>query len=143
MKYYLAYGMNTNIDSMKIRCPRATSLGSVILPNHTLRFKGCCDIDYTPGQDMECALWLISDECEFSLDLLEGYPYFYDKKTVTVNANSEKIQAMVYFMTPGHKLGIPSQYYLDMVVDGYHDHNMNVSQIESALSEILGAQLCT
>ena len=45
-------------------------------------------------------------------------------------------------MTPGHQLGLPSRYYLDMVVDGYNDHNMNISQIESALAEIIGAPEC-
>ena len=142
MKYYLAYGMNTNLDSMKQRCPKAISLGSVILPDHVLKFKGCCDVEHSIGQDMECALWLITDECELSLDMLEGYPSFYNKTTVYVEANGEIIQAMIYYMNPGHQLGIPSQYYLDMVVDGYDDHNMNVSQIEAALEEVIGVQEC-
>lgn len=142
MKYYLAYGMNTNLDSMKRRCPKAISLGSVILPDHVLKFKGCCDVEYSLGQDMECALWSITDECEMSLDILEGYPSFYNKKTVYVEVNGDIIQAMIYYMNPGHQLGIPSQYYLDMVVDGYDDHNMNVSQIESALEEVMGVQEC-
>ncbi len=142
MKYYLAYGMNTNLEGMRRRCPKAISLGSVILPDHTLKFKGCCDVEYTLGSDMECALWLLTDECEFALDILEGYPSYYNKKMVYVEKDGEIIQAMIYYMNPGHQLRIPSQYYLDMVVDGYDDHNMNVSQIEAALEEVIGVQEC-
>lgn len=137
MKYYLAYGMNTNLDSMRTRCPKARSLGKVKLPNHRLAFKGVCDILPTPGRDMECALWTISSECEKSLDALEGYPYMYDKKEVKIRYNNQKIHAMIYYMTPGHRSSHPGKYYLDMVKDGYIDHDMNVDQIYAALEDIL------
>jgi hypothetical protein len=59
--YYLAYGMNTNLESMKSRCPDAVSLGKVWLDDHRLQFKYFCDAEYHPGSKMPCVLWSITD----------------------------------------------------------------------------------
>lgn len=135
-KYYLAYGMNTSKASMKHRCPEARSLGKVVLPDHSLAFRGVCDIVKTPGTDMECALWTITDACEHSLDQLEGYPNFYSKKEVEVMYNGHIIQAMIYYMVNTEQLGFPGSYYLQMVADGYYDHNIDLEQISQALKEV-------
>jgi gamma-glutamylcyclotransferase (GGCT)/AIG2-like uncharacterized protein YtfP len=134
--YYLAYGMNTNLDSMKWRCPHARSLGKVTLNNHKLAFRTFCDIVYQPGAIMECALWEITDHCEMSLDALEGYPNFYGKKEVTVEYAGRKIIAMIYYMKDLHAIAPPSQQYLDTVADGYDDHDMDINQLVGAFEEL-------
>lgn len=135
-RYYLAYGMNTNLDSMKMRCPDAKSLGKVLLRDHSLAFKGCCDIIHSPGYHMECVLWTITDKCEASLDILEGYPSFYTKKEVPVRHKNDTVRAMIYYMRDTHKLNYPSKSYLDMVTEGYESHNITLKQIVDALDNI-------
>lgn len=137
MKYYLAYGMNTNLDSMKIRCPNARNHGKVILHNHSLAFKGVCDAIETPGKHMECGLWTITDQCEKSLDALEGYPYMYDKKEVSVMHQGKNICAMIYYMVDDSKFDMPGESYLNMVTEGYEQHNMSMLQILHALEQVL------
>ena len=138
MKYYLAYGMNTNLASMAQRCPKAMSLGKVMLPDHTFKFKHHADAEYARNRVMECALWAITDECEKSLDSLEGYPYYYDKKTVQVSWHGKSIDAMIYFMTNTFDMPAkPSQSYLDMVIRGYHQHEMNTGIVHMAYEETL------
>jgi len=139
-KYYLAYGMNTNLEGMSRRCPAAVSLGSVVLTNHKLMFRTFCDIQYKIGHNIECALWVITPECERSLDKLEGYPDFYGKKEVTVKFRGKEIKAMVYYMKDLHGLNSPSEYYLNNVVEGYYNHNMKISPIIEALEELAGKQ---
>lgn len=134
--YYLAYGMNTNLDSMRFRCPKAKSLGKVKLINHKLAFKQFCDAEYTPGDTMECALWSITQECEDSLDRLEGYPHFYNKKEVLVQWNNKTIRAMIYFMPRGFELSMPSESYLNTITEGYSQHSMDVLQIIKALEDL-------
>lgn len=138
--FYLAYGMNSNKTSMATRCPLAKSLGKVTLKGHRLAFKHFCDAVADGTSNMECALWNITEHCERSLDALEGYPHFYGKKEVTVMHNGRKIRAMIYYMKDYYDYGLPSQHYLDMVVEGYKEHNMNLSQIEEAL---IGFEECT
>jgi hypothetical protein len=134
--YYLAYGMNTNLNSMRWRCPQARSLGKVTLKDHKLAFRTFCDVVIEPGATMECALWEITDLCEMSLDALEGYPNFYGKKEVTVDYNGRKIRAMIYYMKDRHAVAPPSQQYLDTVADGYDDHDMSLHQLVDALEEL-------
>lgn len=136
--YYLAYGMNTNLQSMKSRCPNAISLGKVILPDYELKFKHFCDIEYTPGSTMECALWSITDQCEESLDRLEGYPDFYKKKEVTVNWQNKKILAMIYYMSDSYyDYDFPSDYYFSTVTTGYKQHDMNLDALYTALDFVV------
>jgi gamma-glutamylcyclotransferase (GGCT)/AIG2-like uncharacterized protein YtfP len=122
---------------MKLRCPKAISHGKVLLVNHSLAFKGVCDAVKTYNKHMECTLWTITDDCEKSLDALEGYPFMYDKKEVSVEYKGRTISAMIYYMTGSPKLDMPSESYLDMVVEGYENHDMNLMQILSALEEVL------
>lgn len=134
MKYMIAYGMNTNVGQMRVRCPEAISLGKVTLPNHKLVFKTHCDI-VKSDCDMECALWSITDECERKLDILEGYPNYYSKKYVDVVLDGSSIRAMVYYMNSDDQLCKPNKHYLDMVLDGYADHNMDLTQVFDAVDQ--------
>jgi gamma-glutamylcyclotransferase (GGCT)/AIG2-like uncharacterized protein YtfP len=136
-KYYLAYGMNTNLDSMKVRCPDAITLGVVLLEDHALNFKYFCDAEHKLGKSMECALWSITDKCEQSLDRLEGYPDFYLKKEVNVTYLNKTIQAMIYFMPEHNELDFPSEHYFNMVCEGYEQHNMNLDSIYAALKNVV------
>lgn len=135
-KYYLAYGMNTNLSSMAFRCPAARSLGKVELKNHKLAFKLYCDAVKQHGASMECVLWTITDACENSLDRLEGYPHFYKKKEVSVKHNNKTVRAMIYYMPSEFELATPSQSYVDTISTGYEEHDISTEQIIKALEEL-------
>lgn len=135
-RYYLAYGMNTNLAQMALRCPAAKSLGPVKLKGHKLAFKLFCDAVISEGDSMDCVLWTITDGCESALDRLEGYPDFYGKKEVTVLYRGKPIKAMIYYMTDFYKSSLPSEHYLKTVTEGYLDHNMNLEQIYHAIDEV-------
>ena len=132
-KYMLAYGMNTNLHSMTQRCPKAISMGKVTLNGYRLVFKHFCDVVVDQNASLECALWSITEECEASLDILEGFPYHYNKKEVQVMFNNKAITAIIYYMQDVEKLNMPSPSYYRMVEAGYRDHNINSSQLTLAL----------
>ena len=64
-------------------------------------------------------LWKIREADEEALDRYEGYPHFYEKQMVEVELDGKPVSAMVYVMTPGHEFGIPSDYYVDVIREGY------------------------
>ena len=138
-KYYLAYGMNTNFTEMANRCPNAENLGTVILHDYKLAFRTHCDVVQEDYATVECVLWHISEACEYQLDLLEGYPTYYDKSEVEVIHNGKPVKAMVYYMTNtewSHGLALPSQHYLDCVCEGYLENGVPLNQVRQALYDV-------
>lgn len=135
MKYF-AYGMNTNINSMAMRCPSATLLGTVILPHYKFGFKSFATV--IPDMDAKThgVLWEITPNCERSLDHLEGYPTFYNKINVMVWHEGELTPAMTYLMYPEEESAGPSNSYWDMLVQGYKENGISLDQLNQAINEI-------
>ena len=82
--YYLSYGMNTNLESMKARCPDAEPMGGFYLPNYRLVFRGVADL--VPEDDCiaPVVLWKITTQCLRSLDRVEGYPTL-EERSIAIN----------------------------------------------------------
>ena len=100
-RLYFAYGSNINLYQMDYRCPDATVVGPVALENYELLFRrgGFATIAPKEGGKVHGLLWSITPECERSLDMYEGYPRFYDKRTVTVRDGlGQELPVMAYIM---------------------------------------------
>ncbi len=140
VKYYFAYGMNTNIGEMSYRCPNAVCLGAATIKNYKLAFRNHADIEFADDAQVRGVLWKITDECERSLDMLEGYPYYYDKREFIVLPDkaikgNTHIVAMAYQMVDQSSFSPPSKSYMDCLIEGYGDNNVEVDQIYQALEE--------
>jgi hypothetical protein len=131
-KLYFAYGMNTNKDEMAYRCPSAVPMGKAVLPGYRLEFKSFATIVPSPKEQVEGVLWTITDTDESALDVLEGYPEFYDKKNVSVNHNNLSHIAMTYIMGPREQGYAPSDGYYSMVSDGYQTFGLSQRQLLDA-----------
>lgn len=141
-KYYFAYGMNTNIDEMARRCPKAVNLGRCTLNGFELKFRLHADIDQVLGTTMEGVLWKITDECEQALDSLEGYPFYYDKIDVVVIADKPinhmtHFRAMAYIMTTKGIEEPPSIHYEDCLVEGYTANGLDVQKLTAKIEELV------
>ena len=131
-KLYFAYGMNTNTEEMAYRCPRARSLGKAVLLGYRLEFKSFATIVPDPKEQVEGVLWTITDTDESALDMLEGYPEFYDKKTVSVEHDNQSYIAMTYIMGPREQGYAPSDGYYSMVSEGYQTFGLSQQQLLDA-----------
>ena len=131
-KLYFAYGMNTNKDEMAYRCPGAVALGRAVLPGYRLEFKSFATIVPNPKDRVEGVLWTITELDELALDMLEGYPEFYDKKTVSVEHDNQSYIAMTYIMGPREKGYAPSDGYYSMVSEGYQTFGLSQQQLLDA-----------
>lgn len=134
--YMFSYGMNTNAEQMAARCPRAIPQGHAILPGHLFRFAGCADIVTAYNHQVDGVLWEITSECRAAIDLLEGYPDFYNAKTIMVKHHSRFVSALVYYMNPGYSGALPSARYLDIIRTGYETFNVPQRQINLALGAL-------
>ena len=137
MRYYFAYGMNTNLEHMARRCPGAVYIGPAHLRNYELVFKTHADIERRDGSGMWGVLWNITEDCERSLDFVEGFPFYYIKQEYVVqpknNKPQENIIAMVYKMTPNHNYALPHEHYQQCLLEGYTSAGINIDQITKAL----------
>lgn len=130
-KLYFAYGMNTNQNEMAYRCPTAVPMGKAILPGYRFEFKSFATIVPDANSQVEGVLWTITDTDESALDILEGYPEFYDKKHVKVVQGIDYI-AMTYIMGPREKSYPPTDGYYSMVSEGYQQFGLSQRQLLEA-----------
>lgn len=133
---YLAYGMNTNLEQMALRCPKAVSLGAAVLPDFRFEFKQFATVVPDTGNFTLGVVWEITEDCEQALDRLEGYPTFYAKQLVTVFIDGVTHTVMTYLMYPEESLSLPSNSYYDMVAQGYIDHDISTDQLEDAVDRV-------
>jgi len=134
--FYFAYGMNTNRSSMTWRCPGAISFGHARLLDHEFRFSHHADVIVCPGESVDGVLWLIDEDHLVDLDILEGYPSYYDRAVLPVEYQGNIVMAECYRMGPGNIDCRPSKGYLDMIFEGYQEYNIPNDQIWAALGRI-------
>lgn len=135
MKYF-SYGMNTNLDQMARRCPKAVSLGRAVLPGFRFEFKQFATVEPDVTKDTFGVVWEITDDCEDALDVLEGFPKFYTKQLVTVLIDGVPHTAMTYLMYPDEVLNLPSNSYYNLVADGYEEHGIELDQLNDAIDRV-------
>lgn len=133
-KKYIAYGSNMNIEQMSRRCPNAKIIGKTVLKNYKLVFKGVADIEKSEREEVPVVIWEITKECEKALDIYEGYPRLYRKEYVQIEIDGKMELAMVYVMNYS-KGAKPSEYYYNVIKQGYKDFDINTTPLEKALKE--------
>ena len=90
-------------------------------------------IEPCEGSSIPVLLWEITQEDEKALDIYEGYPSFYGKETMELPLEGGTVAAMVYIMTPGHRLGYPSDFYYNTILEGYGSAGFDPIVLEQAL----------
>jgi gamma-glutamylcyclotransferase (GGCT)/AIG2-like uncharacterized protein YtfP len=130
---YFAYGMNTNPVEMSHRCPGAVSLGHARLINHTFRFAQHADVEPCADSYVDGVLWEITDEHLRALDLLEGYPHYYNRVVSSVIHGVRTFHVLVYRMQPGHLDSEPTRGYYNLIQEGYRAHGVPTDQLENFL----------
>lgn len=130
---YFAYGMNTNSQGMARRCPAAVSHGRAILLDHVFRFAGPADVVKCPDSYVDGVLWTITPKCLESLDVLEGFPHYYNRRNKKVLYQGRVVNALTYFMQPGHLDNPPSDGYFNTVLEGYTEHGVPTEQLYNSV----------
>jgi len=143
-KVYLAYGSNLNLQQMGERCPDAAVIGTTMLHDYQLLFRGgrhtgVATIEMKRGASVPVLLWQITEKCERALDRYEGHPHLYRKKKLIVNLDGDELVAMAYVMNEGPPLAMPDAYYYSTILDGYYDCGFDESILKQAVRESMEA----
>jgi len=111
---YFAYGANMHPGQMSWRCPKAQASQSFILRDWELKFYSHATFEPRKGATVAGVLWEITETCEQSLDMFEGFPNYYTKRTWI----QDNVQFFFYEMnTP--KSGRPSEGYVLDIAESY------------------------
>ena len=132
---YFAYGMLCDPDIMQ----SAELIGMATLPNFQYELLQFANVVPTAGAKVYGTLWNVSRKFLSELDMVEGYPKFYDRKTVPVTVNGQRYEAALYTMTPESRDTLegsrPSQRYINKIVRGYKHAGVPLDQLRNALKD--------
>lgn len=142
-RYYLAYGSNLNVRQMMIRCPSARMIGTATIEDYRLMFKGSktgsyLTIEPEEGCSVPVGVWEVSEADELALDRYEGFPTFYYKKELELpitgirTGKVRRRKAFVYIMHEDRLLGVPSNMYIRICMEGYMDFGFNYDTLWKA-----------
>lgn len=133
---YFAYGSNLNIENMAHRCPAAKKVGRLFVEDAALVFRGVADVTIRENSVVPGGLWEITRACERSLDQYEGVASnFYLKRYLTIKRKGKKEQVLFYQMRMSTGVQPPSEFYLEVIAQGYRDFNLPLEVLDAALAE--------
>jgi len=125
---YFAYGANMHPEAMSWRCPKARASQAVILRDWELKFYSHATIEHKPGSQVAGVLWEITEDCEQNLDMFEGFPSYYTKRTWI----QDGVQFFFYEMT-SPKSGRPSEGYVLDIAESYRFWQLPQSLLTESL----------
>lgn len=140
-RLYIAYGSNLNLEQMAYRCPTAEVVGTAVLRDWRLWFRGgnggaVATVEREKGWKVPVLIWKIQPQDEQALDRYEGFPFLYRKETLRLTVNGKRVRAMVYIMNEkGRPYGTPSAGYLDTIRKGYESAGFDSNILAHAVKD--------
>jgi len=142
-RYYVAYGSNLNVRQMRLRCPHARIIGTAVIPNYRLMFKGSktgsyLTIEPEEGCQVPVGVWEVTPADERALDRYEGCPTFYYKKEMELpitgcrSGQVRQRKVFVYIMHEDRELGEPTGMYVSVCAEGYYDFGFDLAPLIEA-----------
>lgn len=148
-RYYIAYGSNLNIPQMRKRCPGARIIGTSVIPDYELLFKGSktgsfLTIEPRAGASVPVAAWEVTESDELALDRYEGFPKFYYKAEMVLpikSISTGKVRCrrvFVYIMHEERRLGLPCTSYVSVCRAGYDSFGFDQRYLTDAIQRSMG-----
>ena len=145
-KYYIAYGSNLNVQQMRMRCPGASIVGTSVMKDYRLLFRGSktgfyLTVEPKMGSSVPVAVWSVTAEDETALDHYEGFPTFYYKKEMVLlvrGIRSDKTgrkKGFVYIMHEDRPLGLPGAFYMETCLQGYQNFGFDETVLKQAYAD--------
>lgn len=131
-RLYLAYGSNINLEQMARRCPNSKVIGTAMIPDYELEFRGVATIVPKKGAEVPVLMWEIDQQDELNLNSYEGFPRLYRKEIFEMEVNGKIREGMAYLMN--YKgIAPPTAQYYNGIKKGYEDNGMDTKYLHDAL----------
>lgn len=135
---YIAYGSNMSIAQMRHRAPGARLVGTGRIEGARLEFYVHATVEKSknPADTVPVAVWEITPSDKGRLDIYEGWPTYYVRRTCSVRMDDgSEIRGLIYIMN-SHYAAEPSPSYYGGILNAYTDLGLS-SQIETVLEPAL------
>ena len=131
-RLYLAYGSNINLEQMAKRCPNSKVIGTAMIPDYELEFRGVATIVPKKGAKVPVLMWEIDQQDELNLNSYEGFPRLYRKEIFEMEVNGKIREGMAYLMNY-RGIAPPTAQYYNGIKKGYEDNGMDTKYLHDAL----------
>ncbi len=131
-RLYLAYGSNINLEQMARRCPNSKVIGTAMIPDYELEFRGVATIVPKKGAQVPVLMWEIDQQDEINLNHYESFPRLYRKEIFEMEVNGKIREGMAYLMNY-RGIAPPTAQYYNGIKKGYEDNGMDTKYLHDAL----------
>lgn len=131
-RLYLVYGSNINLEQMARRCPNSRVIGTAMIPDYELEFRGVATIVPKKGAEVPVLMWEIDQQDEINLNHYEGFPRLYRKEIFEMEVNGKIREGMAYLMNY-RGIAPPTAQYYNGIKKGYEDNGMDTKYLHDAL----------
>ena len=137
-RLFAAYGAGLNRTEMAKHCPTAKLIGSAVLKNYRLSFRGSkagalATIEKARGGSVPTLLWEISPQDEAAIDRWIGVPELYRKATIKVRRDGILVDVLIYILNSGKPQNKPSAFYYSTLLEGYKAAGFDAKILKAAV----------
>ena len=127
-----------NRAEMARHCPTAKLIGSAVLKNYRLSFRGSkagalATIEKAKGGSVPALLWEISPQDEAALDRWIGVPELYRKTAIKIRRDGSPLDALIYILISGKPQNKPSAFYYSTLLEGYRATGFETDILKAAV----------
>ena len=139
-RLFAAFGAGLNRTEMAKHCPTAKLIGSAVLKNYRLSFRGSkagalATIEKARGGSVPTLLWEISPQDEAAIDRWIGVPELYRKATIKVRRDGALVDALIFILIAGKPQNKPSAFYYSTLLEGYTAAGFDTQMLKAAVQE--------
>ena len=139
-RLFAAYGAGLNRTDMAKHCPTAKLIGSAVLKNYRLSFRGSkagalATIEKARGGSVPTLLWEISPQDEAAIDRWIGVPELYRKSTIKVRRDGALVETLIYILISGKPQNKPSAFYYSTLLEGYRAAGFDADILKAAVQD--------
>lgn len=131
-RFYFAYGSNLDVLQMQIRCVDCFPVIAGVLPASRLVFSGVLTVERDPQSSVPGAIYSVSPRDIMALDRYEGHPRLYSKRYTHATVDGQRVEVFYYVLNPEYSEIPPTDYYYNVVENGYTDWALDKSVLRAA-----------